>query len=167
MLYLYRQFLQKYTLQYFAPVKNQHTFVCTQNCSLSACIKTNLVWPESSIFHFPHNYKRESLNLLPSFLRDCCTYLASSRRYGCADFFAYYPYVMNASKPHSLGSFCNSFLSEGKRRVIVTHFCEKIHQLWPGWLETRPRSLSFPRHMPLSVQTYKMCVCVLPFFSQW
>ena len=38
----YRQFSQKYTLQQFAPVKNLHTFICTQHCSLSACIKTNL-----------------------------------------------------------------------------------------------------------------------------
>ena len=35
---LYHQWSQKYTLQQFAPMKNVHTFACTQHCSLSACI---------------------------------------------------------------------------------------------------------------------------------
>ena len=92
-----------------------------------------------------------------------CTYLASSRRYGCADFFASYPYVMNASKPHSLGSFCNSFLSEGKRRVIVTHFCQKMHSLSLLYQSMRPWCLSIPEHMWFAVPTYKMCVFVFLF----
>ena len=92
-----------------------------------------------------------------------CTYLASSRRYGCADFFASYPYVMNASKPHSLGSFCNSFLSEGKRRVIETHFCQKMHSLSLLYQSMRPWCLSIPEHMWFAVPTYKMCVFVFLF----
>ena len=70
---------------------------------------------------------------------------------------------MNASKPHSLGSFCNSFLSEGKRRVIVTHFCQKMHSLSLLYQSMRPWCLSIPEHMWFAVPTYKMCVFVFLF----
>ena len=70
---------------------------------------------------------------------------------------------MNASKPHSLGFFCNSFLSEGKRRVIVTHFCQKMHSLSLLYQSMRPWCLSIPEHMWFAVLTYKMCVFVFLF----
>ena len=126
-----KQLWTSHSLHKSKTVKNVHTFVCTKHCSLIACIDKNVRMKSvarMSIFVFPHNYKRESLNFRTSFLRDCWTNLQSWHmlRVNQAYFFAGFPanWANGFAGILSYFNFCWVILAK------TLSYCSKTHEVW-------------------------------------